>query len=135
MQALENTAERSAETGTGLFSQEAVVTSLMDTSSRKILMSAIDEAKTVESLSADTGVPLSTCYRKITEMVKDRIMVVERLVMTPTGKKYALYRSAISGIHIDMGRGQLTVSVMPNAEVAEKVRSAWLSQRLLPALS
>jgi hypothetical protein len=134
MQALENPAGL-AETGTdmGLFSQEAVVSSLLDGSSRKILMSTIEAAKTVESISAETGVPLSSCYRKIADLVSERMLVIERMVMTPTGKKYAIYRSAISGIHIDMGRGRIAVSVMPNADVTEKVRSAWLAHLLSTA--
>jgi len=123
-----------AEGSFGLFSQEEIFSALLDVSNRKIVMSVIERGKMVEEISEETHVPLSTCYRKVADLAKCRILVIERMVMTPTGKKYAVYRSAIAGVHIDVGHGQMSVSVLPNAEVSDKLRAAWLTRQANPAL-
>lgn len=136
MQTLETTDRATpAEGGLGLFSQEDIFFALLDEPSRKIVVSAIERGKMVEEISEETHVPLSTCYRKVAELARSQILVVERMVMTPTGKKYAIYRSAIAGVHIDIGRGQISVSVLPNSDVAEKLRTAWLARQSNPCLT
>jgi len=109
---------------------QALVQALADEYSRKIMLSTIPSPKSVEDLSTEDGIPLSTCYRKVTELTEDHILVVERMIMTPAGKKYAIYRATIEGVHVDMGPGSLNVTVKPNPEAAAKLQSAWLASRL-----
>ena len=112
------------------FSQEAVLGAIVDPSSRKIWTATVAKGKTVEEISKETGIPLSTCYRKVGELVRDLVLVVERMVMTPTGKKYAIYRSAVEGAHVDIGPESMAFSVKENAAVAEKLRAIQLARRL-----
>jgi hypothetical protein len=115
--------------GLGLFSQDAIVSSLSDPSSRAIVLCTMEEGKTVAEISAETGVPSSTCYRRIAELSKDRILVMERMVLTREGKKFARYRCAAAGVHIDVGHGKVSVSVSSDPAVLEKLRSAWISSQ------
>jgi len=110
-------------------SPEVVVALLLDPHSRRIVMSTIERGKTVEEIQAETGIPLSTCYRKVAGLLGSHVLFVERSILTASGKKYALYRSAIASIRIEMRLGDLSVSVSPNPEVAEKLRLEWLSGR------
>ena len=113
----------------GLFTPEAVVALLLDAPSRRIVMSTIQSGKMVEEIRAETGIPLSTCYRKVAELVKENVLVAERMVMTTAGKKYAIYRSAIAGVRIDVRKGAMDVSVLPNPEVAGRLQMAMLAKQ------
>jgi len=116
----------------GVFSENAIVSSVLDRAGRLILLSTMERGKTVEEISSETGIPLSTCYRKAAELTKDRILVIERMVMSAAGKKYAIYRSAIDAIRIELNQGRMSVSISPNPEMAERLRTAWLAQPIAP---
>src|SRR5438128_2339580 len=64
---------------------EGLVQLLSDEYSRKIAMSAVSKAKSVEELSQEDNVPLSTCYRRVHELVDSGIMIIERIVITAGG--------------------------------------------------
>ena len=73
---------------------QAVVQGLADEYSRKILLSAIPEAKSVEDMSRENDIPLSTCYRRVHDLLDAQLLVVQKVIVTNEGKKYELLRSA-----------------------------------------
>ena len=109
---------------------QTLVQSLADEYSRKILLSAIPSAKSVEDLSRENDIPLSTCYRRVHELLDAQIMVIERIVITPDGKKYELLRSAYRGVTVSFENGTMNVDAVINEDVAEKLRRLWLTMRM-----
>lgn len=99
-----------------------VVKALSDESSRRILASTVAEGKTVQDISTEKGVPLSTCYRRARELVDEGLLVVERIVVTGDGKRFAVYRSAFKDIQLTSDLDSLSLSVALNEDVAEKFR-------------
>ena len=108
---------------TGAESVRAVARILADEYSRKILASALAEPKSVEDLSKENNIPLSTCYRRMHDMLNEGILVVERIVITPDGKRYELYRSGFSALTMTLESNMMWISGTVNEEVAEKVLS------------
>lgn len=104
-----------------------ILRALADDFSARIIASTIGAAKTVEDISGDEMIPLSTCYRRVRELVEEGLVLVERIVITATGKRYALYRSCFTAFHVSSGRDGTTVEVELNPEVAGRVRSQKLS--------
>ncbi len=104
-----------------------VLGALGDEFSRKILLSSISSGKTVEEISADQNLPLSTCYRRVRQFVDDGLMVLERIVITQTGKRYAVYRTAFSGVTIKLDSGEVSIDTTPNADVRDKLLTKWLT--------
>ncbi len=111
----------------GLQSSSSILSALGDESSRRILTSAIASGKTVEEISAEQNLPLSTCYRRIRHFVDDGLMILERLVVTPAGKRFAIYRTSFSDVTIRFYPGETAVETTPNFEVLDKLRTRWLS--------
>jgi DNA-binding Lrp family transcriptional regulator len=105
----------------------AILSALGDESSRRILTSAIARGKTVEEISAEQNLPLSTCYRRVRNLLGEGLMIRERTVVTPTGKRYAVYRSSFSKAAIKFNNGEVAVEVTPNMDVIDKLRRRWLS--------
>lgn len=121
----------STVSGFGLFSQESLLSSVLDPAGRKILVCTMDRGKTVEEISAATGIPLSTCYRKIAELSREQVVVIERMMMSGAGKKYAIYRSAVASIHIDISQDNVRVSISPNPDVVARLQRAWVAPSLV----
>jgi len=106
----------------------AILSALGDESSRKILTSAIARGKTVEEISAEQNLPLSTCYRRMRNLLSGGLMILERTVVTPAGKRYAVYRTTFSRAAIGFNGGEIAVEVTPNMDIIEKLRRKWLSE-------
>jgi hypothetical protein len=108
---------------------QALVQGLADEYSRKIILSAIPKAKSVEDMSRENDIPLSTAYRRIHELLDAQLLVVERIIVTPDGKKYELLRSAYRAINVTFDGGAMKVDAVINEDVAEKLKRLWLSMR------
>ncbi len=108
---------------------QSFVQGLADEYSRKILLSAIPAAKSVEDMSRENEIPLSTCYRRVHELLDGQILVVEKIIVTSDGKKYELLRSAYRSVTVSFESGVLKVDAIVNEDVAEKLRRMWLSMK------
>jgi hypothetical protein len=106
---------------------ECVVAALSDEFSRRIVSSTVDAGKTVQEMSTERAVPLSTCYRRVRELVDQGLLVIERIVVTGDGKRYAVYRSSFRTIKISSDLELLSATAELNPEVAEKFSRKWLT--------
>lgn len=131
MQASESVQNRSreAEPHFGTPSNEALLEAIAEKFSREILLSTMESGKSIEEISVEQKIPLSTCYRRVAELVEKGVLVVERIVITGTGKKFSIYRAAFRGIHIDVASGRMNVQTQVNEDAVERLRSRWLSMR------
>jgi DNA-binding Lrp family transcriptional regulator len=109
---------------------QTLVQGLADEYSRKIILSAIPAAKSVEDISRENDIPLSTCYRRVHELLDAQILVVERIIVTPDGKKYELLRSAYKAVTVSFENGVMKVDAIINEDVAEKLRRLWMSMKV-----
>lgn len=69
---------------------------LTDDASRKILAACMDDARAVKEISDQTGLPLSTTYRHVHDMVDQGVLECVRSAISPSGKRYDLYESRLS---------------------------------------
>jgi predicted transcriptional regulator len=108
----------------------AILEAMSDSFSRKIITSTISEGKTIDAISSENHIPISTAYRRVNELVDQGIIIVERIVLTATGKRYSIYRSAFSEVRIDLESEDLSVRVTPNTDVADKLYRVWQSMSI-----
>ncbi|MDV3293792.1 MAG: hypothetical protein LYZ70_05935 [Nitrososphaerales archaeon] len=108
---------------------QSLVQALGDEYAKKILLSAIPTAKSVEDLSKENDIPLSTCYRRVHELLDARVLLVDRIIVTNEGKRYELVRSAYRTVQVDLENGVMKVSAVVNEDVADKLRRLWLSMQ------
>jgi len=108
-------------------SEAAMMEALSDEFSRRILSSIVERAKSIGEISVERGIPPSTCYKRIKHLLDTEVIVVERIVLPPTGKKYALYRSAFREFRMSWQEGQFTARVVVNTDVAAKLEKGWLA--------
>ncbi len=104
-----------------------ILGALGDESSRRILTSAMSRGKTVEEISAEENLPLSTCYRRVRQFLDEGLMVLEKLILTKTGKRYAVYRTSFTGVTIRFSSEETAVEASPNLEVLDKLRTRWVA--------
>jgi len=126
---LESVGRHTSGNVTSLGSQMAksVLTALGDAFSEKIVACTVDRARTVEEISNMEGIPLSTCYRRIRGLLDSGLLVIERIIITGSGNRYATYRSSFKSYHVSIDAHGLDVQAELNEDVAEKYRSRQLT--------
>jgi len=98
----------------------AILEAMSNEVSRRILSSTIEKGKPVEEISLESGIPPSTAYRRVQELCEIGLLVVERIVISPSGKRYSIFRSAFRGVVAELESGQLHVEVTLNEDVADR---------------
>ena len=110
--------------------KDAVLLAMSDEYMRKILCSVMSEAKSVEEISKENGIPLSTCYRRIRELLSFRLARIERTIITPEGKKYETFRSLIADAKISFSVEDLSVEVTPlKISPEDRLHSMWVTTK------
>ncbi len=93
-----------------------VVKVLSDEYSRKILLCIINSSLPIEEISRFQNIPVSTCYRRVHEMLQYGIIKPDRTIIREDGKKYVCYKFAIKNATIQLESGGVRVDVVLNRE-------------------
>ncbi len=121
--------------------KDAEILKLMsDEYMRKIVASAASAAKSVEEISKENGIPISTCYRRVRELVDTGILREQSIILNGEGKKYQTYSSELKEARINLSNKGLTIEttflphepsrqyvVMPTRNVERQLPSQHLS--------
>jgi hypothetical protein len=91
----------------------SIVNALSDEYSRKIISATIPMAKSPEEISDEQGIPVSTCYRRIHDLLTLSIINVSKIDLS-NGKKSVLYKSAYKNILVKFESDELAVELVPN---------------------
>ena len=100
-----------------------ILSALGDDFSDRILACANEQARTVEQISELEGIPLSTCYRRIRDLLDAGLLMIERIVITNSGRRYAIYRSSYKTFQVLFDVHGTRVHALLNDDVADKVRN------------
>ena len=93
---------------------QKILEALADAQSRSILFSIIKEGKTAAELAEDHRIPLSSVYKKISDLEDLSLLKVERWVLADNGKKFKLYKSRISKADVSIRKPEPVISLSPN---------------------
>lgn len=95
----------------------AVLHSLSDEQVKNIINCTRDTAKSMNDIITETQIARTTVHRKINSMLKNGLLVVERYMIAPDGKKSKLFRSKLSGIKIKYEGSDMFVIIEENPKV------------------
>lgn len=93
---------------------QKVIESLADAESRAILFSAIKKGRTAAELSEKLRIPLSSVYKKLTELEDLTLIRVEKWALSDKGRRYKVYKSRISKAEIFIKKPEPVLSLIPN---------------------
>ncbi len=93
---------------------QKVLEALADVQSRTILFSIIKNGKTAIELSEKCKIPLSSVYKKISDLENIALVKVERWEMSDGGKRFKVYKSRISKAEVSIKRPEPSIALSPN---------------------
>ena len=95
---------------------QKVVEALSDTESRTILFSIIRKGKTASDLSTSLHIPLSSVYKKLSDLEYLTLVEVEKYSISAGGRKFKIYRSRIDRAEIIIKKPEPVVLLSANWE-------------------
>lgn len=93
---------------------QKVLEALADAQSRAILFSVIKEGKTAAEMAEEHRIPLSSVYKKISDLEELSLIKVEKWILSDNGKKFKLYKSRISKADVSIRKPEPVISLSPN---------------------
>jgi predicted transcriptional regulator len=93
---------------------------LLDKYSYKILLSIIDESKTVFQICNEINVPTSSTYKKIKKLKDSGLLFVDKIEININGKKVFFYKSKIRSIELTLNKQQFILQFKKNENIFSK---------------
>ena len=79
---------------------QKIITALADSESSSILFSIIRKGKTATDLSESLKIPLSSVYKKLSDLEDLALILVEKYMISEKGRRFKIYRSRITKAEI-----------------------------------
>jgi predicted transcriptional regulator len=93
---------------------QKILEALADAQSRSIIFSIIKEGKTALELSEKYRIPLSSVYKKISDLEDLALIRIDKWVLSDSGKKFKVYKSRISRAEISIKKPEPMITLSPN---------------------
>ena len=93
---------------------QKVIEALADSESRAILFSIIKKGNTAYELSDKLKIPLSSVYKKLSDLEELTLIKIEKLMISDKGRRYKVYRSRISKANISIRKPEPSLILVPN---------------------
>ena len=95
---------------------QKVVSMLADAESRTILFSIVKKGKTASELSQKYKIPLSSVYKKISDLEELTLIKVDSCRISDSGRKFKIYKSRIKNAEINIKKPEVSIILTPNGE-------------------
>ena len=93
---------------------QKVIEALADAESRAIIFSIIRKGKTASDLSAILKIPLSSVYKKLSDLENLTLVEIEKTVLSEKGRRFKIYRSRINRAEISIKKPDPTLILSAN---------------------
>lgn len=93
---------------------QKVIVALADAESRAILFSIIRKSKSAPELASALRIPLSSVYKKISELQTLTLVEVEKTVRSDRGRRLKMYKSRIKKAGIVIQKPEPVLTLVPN---------------------
>ena len=93
---------------------QKVIMALADAESRVILFSIIRKGKTASDLSGSLKIPLSSVYKKLSDLENLTLIEIEKTVLSENGKRFKVFKSRINKAEILIRKPEPVLSLSAN---------------------
>ena len=93
---------------------QKVINALADAESRSIIFSIVKKGKTANVLSASLKIPLSSVYKKLSELENLTLIEIEKYSVSDKGRRFKVYRSRINKAEIMIKKPEPTLWLSAN---------------------
>ena len=93
--------------------KQAILEMVSDKYCRAILTATMEKPKSATEITAETGIPISTIYRRLQTLHDNKIVRISGSI-NEDGKKYFLYKSKVKAILTNFNGDFIEMEIVPN---------------------
>ena len=93
---------------------QKVIEALADAESRSIIFSITRKGKTASDLSLLLKIPLSSVYKKLSDLENLTLVHVEKTILSEKGRRFKVYKSRINKAEISIKKPEPILSLTAN---------------------
>ena len=93
---------------------QKVIEALADAESRSIIFSITRKGKTALNLSESLKIPLSSVYKKLSDLENLTLIEVEKTILSEKGSRFKIYRSRLNKAEILIRKPEPILSLSAN---------------------
>ncbi len=93
--------------------KQAILEIVSDKYCRAILTVTMDKPKSATEITAETGIPISTIYRRLQTLHDNKLVGISGSI-NEDGKKYFLYKSKVKSISTNFNVDFIEMEIVPN---------------------
>ena len=101
--------------------KNALLTALADEEMVKIMNCVMNQSKSFNDITAENrDIPHTTAFRKIKWLLNNEFLIVDKIIITPAGKKFSLYHSTLKAINVKYENTNVIVEADQNFDIPKK---------------
>ncbi len=100
--------------------KQSILVALGDKEMLKILDASMFKAVSVNDIIRETGIPHTTAYRKVKWLLDQGLLGVQKITITPDGKKFSKVRSTLRAFNVRYELGNVVVEGEQNFNPVER---------------
>ncbi len=93
--------------------KQGILEIISDKYCRAILTATMEKSKSATEITADTGIPISTIYRRLQTLHDNKLVRISGSI-SEDGKKYFLYKSKVKAILTNFNGDFIEIEIVPN---------------------
>ena len=93
---------------------QKIILALADAESRAIIFSIIRKGKTASNLSQSLKIPLSSVYKKLSDLEHLTLIEIEKTILSEKGRRFKVYKSRINKAEISIKKSEPILSLSAN---------------------
>ena len=97
------------------------ILALADAELERILNAAMYQSKSVNQIIRESNVSHRTAYRKIRWLVKEKLLIVDKIEITENGKKSSLFRTILKSFKVKYERNNVVIEAEQNFDTLRKI--------------
>ena len=107
--------------------KKAILAALADEEMTKILDSVMYHSKSIADITRENNIAHTTCYRKTKWLINEGLVSVDKIVITPEGKKFSLYFSVFKSINVKYESNNVIVEAEQNFDIVKRSMARFYS--------
>jgi hypothetical protein len=107
--------------------KKAILAALADEEMTKILDSVMYHSKSIADITRENNIAHTTCYRKTKWLINEGLVSVDKIVITPEGKKFSLYFSVFKSINVKYESNNVIVETEQNFDIVKRAMARFYS--------
>jgi predicted transcriptional regulator len=101
--------------------KKALLIALADDEMIKIMNSVMNNSKSFNEIVTENNmISRTTAFRKLKWLLKEGLIIVDRIVLAPDGRKFSLYHSTLKAIEAKYESNNINVEAEPNFDITKK---------------